>query len=154
MNKKSTVIALIIGILILVLPAVFYFFTGSSEESALPEPNIPTQTKTVNGITITLQNAKYNNKELQLGYEIEGGGQSENDLGYTFYNEGDPFVESVSGTLLQLGDKHYYITAKTDQIRDLPESLNLTFEIKARPNSAEQHNISIPFELVLEKEKS
>ncbi|MDT0121076.1 hypothetical protein Q9R46_00360 [Paenibacillus sp. RRE4] len=154
MNKKSIVIALVLGILIFVLPAVFYFFTGSSEESALPEPNIPTQTKTVNGITITLQNATYNNKELHLGYEIEGGGQAENDLGYTFYNEGEPFAESVSGTLLQLGDKHYYITAKTDQIRDLPESLNLTFEIKARPNLAEQHSIIIPFELVLEKEKS
>lgn len=154
MNKKSIVIALIIGILILVLPVAFYFFTGSSEETALPEPNIPTQTKTVNGITITLLNATYNNSELQIGYEIKGGGQSENDLGYTFYNQGEPFAESVSGDLLKLGDKHYYITAKTDQVRDLPESLNLTFEIKARPNSAEQHNISIPFELVLEKEKS
>ena len=153
MNKKSIVITLVLGILLFVIPAVFYFFTGSSEESALPEPNIPTQTKTVNGITVTLQNATYNNKELQLGYEIEGGGQSENDLGYIFYNEGEPFAESVSGTLLQLGDKHYYITAKTDQIRDLPETLDLTFEIKARPNSAEQRSIIIPFELVLEKEK-
>ncbi|MDP9702297.1 hypothetical protein [Paenibacillus polysaccharolyticus] len=154
MNKKSIVIALIIGILILVLPAGFYFFTGSSEESALPEPNIPIQTKTVNGITITLLNATYNNKDLQIGYEIKGGGQSENDLGYTFYNEGEPFAETVSGDILKLGDKHYYITTRTDQVRDLPETLNLTFEIKARPNSAEQHNISIPFELVLEKEKS
>lgn len=36
MNKKSIAIALIIGILIFVLPAVFYFFTSSSEELALP----------------------------------------------------------------------------------------------------------------------
>ncbi|WP_434756681.1 hypothetical protein [Paenibacillus amylolyticus] len=154
MNKKTIVTALVLGILILVLPAIFHFFTGSSEESALPEPNIPTQTKTVNGITITLQNATYNNKELQVGYEIKGGGQSENDLGYTFYNQGEPFAETVSGDLLKLGDKHYYITTRTDQVSDLPETLNLTFEIKARPNSAEQHSISIPFELVLEKGKS
>ncbi|MBD8838431.1 hypothetical protein MHB85_04845 [Paenibacillus sp. FSL K6-4396] len=76
MNKRNIIIAIIIGLIILILPLVLYFTVTNTEESALPDSNIPTQTKTVEGLTITLLNETYTDHEVKLGYEIQGGGQS------------------------------------------------------------------------------
>ncbi|WP_339168641.1 hypothetical protein MKX75_04800 [Paenibacillus sp. FSL R5-0341] len=151
MSKKSVIIAIIIGLIILILPIVLYFSVTNKAESALPDSNISLQTKTINGLTITLRNATYTDQEVHLGYEIQGGGQSENDLEYVFYNKNDIFADSAFGNIHKLGDKHYYITTITDQVRDLPEQLDLTFEIKARSDLARQHDIVIPFKLNLKK---
>ncbi|MFS0858178.1 hypothetical protein [Paenibacillus taichungensis] len=57
MNKKSIIFAIILGLIILALPLILYYFVTVNEESAPHESNIPTQTKTVDGLTITLRNA-------------------------------------------------------------------------------------------------
>ncbi|MEO2215151.1 hypothetical protein ABGV40_30200 [Paenibacillus amylolyticus] len=59
MNKRNIIIAIIIGLIILMLPLVLYFTVTNKEESALPDSNIPLQTKTVDELTITLRNASY-----------------------------------------------------------------------------------------------
>ncbi|MEK4053643.1 hypothetical protein MHB84_08320 [Paenibacillus sp. FSL F4-0087] len=38
MNKKSIIVAVIIGLILLALPFIFYFSTKISEGSALPKP--------------------------------------------------------------------------------------------------------------------
>ncbi|PRA02810.1 MULTISPECIES: hypothetical protein [Paenibacillus] len=64
MNKRTIIIAIIIGLIILILPLVLYFTVTNTEESALPDSNIPTQTKTVEGLTITLLNETYTDHEV------------------------------------------------------------------------------------------
>ncbi|WP_339189597.1 hypothetical protein MKX33_05845 [Paenibacillus sp. FSL R5-0490] len=76
MNKRNIIIAIIIALIILILQLVLYFSVTNKEESELPDSNIPFQTKTVDELTITLRNATYTDHEVQLGYEIQGGGQS------------------------------------------------------------------------------
>lgn len=72
MSKRTNIIAIIIGLIILILPLVLYFTVTNTEESALPDSHIPLQTKTVDGITIALRNATYTDHEVYLGYEIQG----------------------------------------------------------------------------------
>ncbi|WP_419891214.1 hypothetical protein [Paenibacillus xylanexedens] len=105
MNKRNIIIVIIIALIILILQLVLYFSVTNKEESALPDSNIPMQTKTVDELTITLRNASYTDHEVQLGYEIQGGGQSENDLTYAFYNKESNALDKISIFPFQIATK-------------------------------------------------
>jgi len=64
LNKRNIIIVIIIALIILILPLVLYFSVTNKEQSALPDSNIPLQTKTVDGIIITLRNTTYTDHEV------------------------------------------------------------------------------------------
>ncbi|WP_256984542.1 MULTISPECIES: hypothetical protein [Paenibacillus] len=43
MNKKSIIIAVILGLILIVLPFILYFSVKVSDEATLPEPIVQTE---------------------------------------------------------------------------------------------------------------
>ncbi|MEJ8303526.1 hypothetical protein [Saccharibacillus sacchari] len=154
MSKKNLMLSsMILLASILSLSAIHFLYSHQKQPVwQMSAPDISVQTRTFDGLTFSLRNAVYTEGRISLGIEVKGGGQVENDLGYEFYNDGDLFASSVSGTMRQLGDQHYYLTADTDEVSDLPNHLNLKINILSRKSALEPHRLSATFEIPLNKE--
>lgn len=154
MSKKSKILSSMILIAAAIALSTIYFVHGHQKQPVwqMPAPDIPVQTRTFDGLTFSLRNAAYTEGRLSLGIEVKGGGQVENDLGYEFYNDGHRLPSSVSGTMRELGDQHYYLTAYSDEVSDLPDHLNLKINILSRKSALEPHRLSATFEVPLNKE--
>jgi len=154
MSKKSKILSSIILVTAVIALSTIYFVHGHQKQPVwqMPAPDIPVQTRTFDGLTFSLRNAAYTEDGVSLGIEVKGGGQVENDLGYEFYNDGHQFASSVSGKMYELGDRHYYLTADSDEVSDLPDRLNLKINILSRKSALEPHRLSATFEVPLNKE--
>ncbi|CAM4188131.1 hypothetical protein [Saccharibacillus endophyticus] len=154
MSRKSIILSSMILIAAVITLSTIYFVHGHQKQKTwqMPAPDIPVQTRTFDGLTFSLRNAAYTEGRVSLGIEVKGGGQVENDLGYEFYNDGHRFASSVSGKMYELGNQHYYLTADTDEVSDLPDHLNLKINILSRKSALEPHRLSATFEVPLNKE--
>lgn len=154
MSKKSTVYLSIILLAALVSLSVIYVLHEHPKQPVwtMPEPNLTVQTQTFEGLTFSLRNAVYTTDQVSIGVEVTGGGQVENDLAYEFYEDDRLFASSVSGGMYKLGDQHYYLTAESNEISELPEHFTLKINILARKSALEPHRLSATFEVPLNKE--
>ncbi|OOC58506.1 hypothetical protein BBD40_22650 [Paenibacillus ihbetae] len=147
-NKRGIGIAAIAIILIGLGIFFSYDYFNPEKNWTMPEPNIDVQTKTIDGMTIVLRNAAYRDDEVTIGFELQGGGPEENDLGYRFYSNGQLLADTESGEQHKLGENHYYLTAKARGVQGQPEPLQLRVHILAKSN-IEAQDILFNFDLAL-----
>ncbi|WP_157929278.1 hypothetical protein [Paenibacillus ihbetae] len=153
MNKNTRRIGIAAMAIILIGLGIFfaYDYFKAEKQWTMPEPNIEVQTKTIDGMTIVLRNADYLDDEVTIGFELQGGGPEENDLGYRFYSNGQLLADTESGEQHKLGENHYYLTAKAKGVSAQPDPLNLRVHILATSN-IEAQDILFNFDLTVQSD--
>lgn len=150
-NQKVK-ISLLLLLAALTLLTVYWIYRGGANPAwTMPEPSLSVQTQTTEGLTISLRNASYTDEKITLGIEVTGGGQTENDLGYEFYDGDRKFASSASGFVHKLGDRHECVTVENEEVSGLPDVLDLRVKVLARSNPLEPHNLHADFRLELDR---